>query len=255
MALLTAALCILTGALLHGRSSTSTLAGGLTAAVVLLGLFVTQQRRRAHPIFEPAVFMRPAMAGIAVLLMALSVAYWSILVYLPLFLTAAYGWPSQIAGFALLTATAPMLIVPPLGGTILNRIGWRWHFAGAFAGIAVGNASFLAALSAHGPAPPLPVIGFGMIAAGVGAALAHPQLSGAVVALVPAGQAGMASAVMVVLRQAGFAAGIAGLGALLGSAEQTAGYVRPFAAAAIVSFVGLLAAVILLPARAPRMAG
>ena len=44
----------------------------------------------------------------------------------------------------------------------------------------------------------------GMTCIGTGAALAHPQLSGAVVALVPPDQAGMASAVTVVARQAGF---------------------------------------------------
>jgi hypothetical protein len=65
----------------------------------------------------------------------------------------------------------------------------------------------------------------------------------------------MASAVTVVLRQAGFAVGIAVLGALLGSTDLAAGYTLPFTAAAIVSFVAVLAVMILLPARSGGTAG
>jgi hypothetical protein len=49
---------------------------------------------------------------------------------------------------------------------------------------------------------------------GIGAALSHPQLSGAVIALAPPEASGMASALTVVARQVGFALGVAMLGAL-----------------------------------------
>ncbi len=54
----------------------------------------------------------------------------------------------------------------------------------------------------------------GMALIGLGAALSHPQLSGAVIALAPPEVSGMASALTVVARQAGFALGVATLGAL-----------------------------------------
>src|SRR6185295_9511045 len=89
---------------------------GLSA--VLLAAFGLQQRSRDAPILDPGIFVQPAMIGIAILLCAVSIGYWAVLVYLPLFLAAAYGWSSEVAGIALLTATLPMLFLPPLGGRL-----------------------------------------------------------------------------------------------------------------------------------------
>jgi hypothetical protein len=101
-----------------------------------------------------------------------------------------------------------------------------------------------------GSAPPLLPIFCGIAAIGVGVALAHPQLSGAAVSLVPPDLAGLASAVTVVMRQAGFAIGIAVLGAVLHNQESAISYVWLFsaAAAAAASVAGLVAALVLLPA-------
>ena len=246
MALLTAALCALVEALLSGRTATVQLFLGLVIAVLLAGAYVIQQKRREQPIFDPAVFATPAMVGIAMLLGAVSFGYWAVLVYLPLFFAAAFGWTSDAGGLAMLAATLPMLFVPPLGGKIVVRLGWRLHFAVALVVIAVGNAALVCALILGTAPPPIWLVIPGMIALGLGAALAHPQLSGAVVALVPAEQAGMASAVTVVMRQAGFAIGIAALGALLGCSDRAVSYVWPFAGAALGCMLGALAAVTLL---------
>ena len=67
----------------------------------------------------------------------------------------------------------------------------------------------------------------------IGAALVQAQLSGAVIALAPPTQAGMASALTIVMRQGGFAVGIAGLGATLSS-----GYATLFLAAMAAALVG-----------------
>ena len=114
--LLTAALAVLVEALLLGRSSMAHLAGGLALGALLLAVFATQQRRRDKPILDPGVFAQRAVVGIAILLFAVSVGYWAVLVYLPLFFAAAFNWSSDVAGIALLPATLPMLFLPPLGG-------------------------------------------------------------------------------------------------------------------------------------------
>jgi hypothetical protein len=80
--------------------------------------------------------------------------------------------------------------------------------------------------------------------------LAHPQLSGAAVSLVPPNLAGLASAVTVVMRQGGFAVGIAVLGAVLHNQASAISYVWLFIAAAAASAAGLVAALVLLPAQA-----
>jgi MFS family permease len=246
MALLTAALCVLVEALLYARAATIHLLVGLVLGVLLLALFVIRQKQRSRPIFDPVVFMTPAMVGIALLLGAVSVGYWAVLVYLPLFLAAAFGWTSDASGIAMLAATLPMLLVPPIGGKIVDRLGWQLHFAVALAVIAVGNAALVLALVADGARPPAGIVILGMVVVGCGAALAHPQLSGAVIALVPAEQAGMASAVTVVMRQAGFAVGIAALGALLSSSDRAIAYIWLFSGAAGACVLGALAAMMLL---------
>jgi EmrB/QacA subfamily drug resistance transporter len=248
--LFTAALTALVEALLHGRTSTSHMVAGLALSAVFLAAFGLQQRSRDAPILDPGIFVQPAMIGIAILLCAVSIGYWAILVYLPLFFAAAFDWSSEVAGIALLTATLPMLFLPPLGGRLVGRLGWQLHFALALAILAAGNATIAIALISDGSAPPLIPTFCGIAAIGVGVALAHPQLSGAAVSLVPPDLAGLASAVTVVMRQAGFAVGIAVLGAMLHNQGSAISYIWLFWAAAVASTAGLVAALVLLPARA-----
>jgi MFS family permease len=248
--LLTVALAVMVEALLLGRTSIAHLVGGMALSAFLLAVFAIQQRRIDKPVLDPRVFGQRAMIGVAILLFAVSIGYWAVLVYLPLFFAAAFGWSSEVAGIALLTATLPMLFLPPLGGWLVGRVGWRLHFALALAILAVGNVTITITLMLSGSTPAIIPILCGMICIGVGVALAHPQLSGAVVALVPADQVGMASAVTVVMRQAGFAIGIAVLGAVLRAEGLAISYVWLFSIAAFASAAGLVAALALLPAPA-----
>jgi MFS family permease len=250
VALFTAALIALVEALLHGHTSTSHLMAGLGLSAVFLAVFGIQQRSREAPILDPGIFVRRPLIGIAILLCAVSIGYWAVLVYLPLFFAAAFGWSSEMAGIALLAATLPMLFLPPLGGRLVGRLGWRLHFALALAILAAGNAIIAVALISDGSVPPLIPTFCGIVAIGVGVALAHPQLSGAAVSLVPPDLAGLASAVTVVMRQAGFAVGIAVLGAVLHTQGPATGYIWLFTAAAMASAAGLAAALVLLPAPA-----
>ncbi len=243
----TSALTALVEALLQGRGSTPHLVAGLALSAVSFAAFGLQQSRRATPILDPAIFARPAMVGIAILLCAVSIGYWAVLVYLPLFLAAAYGWSSEVAGLALLVATLPMLFLPPCGSRLVGHLGWRLHFALALAIVAAGDAAIAIALLGGGAAPPLVATFCGIAAIGIGMALAHPQLSGAAVSLAPPDLAGIAAAVTVVMRQGGFAVGIAVLGAALSDQGSAVSYFWPFVAAAAASTAGLLAALMLLP--------
>jgi MFS family permease len=129
VALFAAALTALVEGLLHGRTSTSHMVAGLALSAVFLAAFALQQRRRENRILDPGIFVQRAMIGIAILLCAVSMGYWAILVYLPLFFAAAFDWSPEVAGIALLTATLPMLFLPPFGGRLAGRLGWRLHFA------------------------------------------------------------------------------------------------------------------------------
>jgi hypothetical protein len=70
-----------------------------------------------------------------------------------------------------------------------------------------------------------------------------------VLALAPATQTGMASAVTLIVRQAGFAISIAALGAMLARADMAPAFAAPFALATLGALVAIAAALVLLPAR------
>jgi MFS family permease len=189
------------------------------------------------------------MAGVGALLTAIQFGYWAVLVYLPLFLNTGLRMSMEFAGVALLAATLPMLLVPPIGGRLATQHGWKLLFTIAFGIIAVGDASLVISALSDTPSTRFAATLLGMLTIGIGAALANPQLSGVAIALAPPAQAAMASAVMMIVRQGGFAISIAVLGAVLGTANDVAAFAKPFTLAALVALAGMIAALLLLPSK------
>jgi EmrB/QacA subfamily drug resistance transporter len=247
--LLTLALGIAIETMLAGRTAMHAVLG-VAACLGLAGLFVMQQRRRPQPLLDPALLAQPAMIAVSILLITVSVAYWAVLVYLPLFLTSTFGLSTEQSGVAILAATLPMVFLPPLAGRLATRWGWRALFTAGLVLIAVGDIALAFLLPEAFVAA-----AFGMIAIATGAALVQSQLSGAVVTLAPPAQAGMASALTIVMRQGGFAVGIALLGGALGTQRDMSGFAALFAAAAATAVVGAAAALLLLRDRRAAAAG
>ncbi|MCJ2132284.1 MFS transporter [Methylobacterium sp. E-045] len=245
VAILTLTLGLIIQAILEARHAPVRMAVGLGAGAALGGWFAIRQRRQARPMLDPALLTSRPMIGVTVLLMAVSVGYWSVLVYLPLYLGTAFGWTAETVGLAMLTATLPMLVVPLFGDRLVARLGWRRLFTVALGLIALGGAALV--LSALvGPAARVWTFA-GMALIGLGAALSHPQLSGAVISLAPPEASGMASALTVIARQAGFALGVAMLGALTPIGLNVVGFAWPFGSAAIAAVCGVFACLRLLP--------
>jgi len=182
------------------------------------------------------------MIAAATLLVTVSIAYWAVLVYLPLFLQKGFAVAPEAAGFYLLAATAPMVVLPPLAGKLITRWGWRRLFTVGLTIIAAGDLGLAASVGA-----PLWFSLSGMACIATGAALVQAQLSGAIVTLLPPAQAGMASALTIVMRQGGFALGIAALGAALGLEVSIGGFTLVFVLAAAAAVVGAMAALLFLP--------
>jgi len=244
IALLTLALGAAIETLLAGRTPMH-IALGTGATLIFGASFIAQQRRRPQPILDPVLLAQPAMIAVALLLITVSIGYWAALVYLPLFLTTAFGLSTAQAGVAMLAATLPMVFLPPLAGRLATRWGWRALFTCGLMVIAAGDLAL--ALK-----PTWTMALLGMVVIATGAALVQSQLSGAVVTLAPPAQAGMASALTIVMRQGGFALGIAALGAALGSEQAASAYTLSFLLAAAASGLGAVAALLLLPSDATR---
>jgi MFS family permease len=241
IAILTLALALMIHVILEARHAPSHLVIGLAAGGGLVALFAVRQRRQPRPMLDPAVFASRPVAGIAALLVAVSMGYWAVLVYLPLFLIAGFGWTADAAGLGLLAATLPMLVVPPVGGRLAARLGWRPLFASALTLVAIGGCALATAALTEAVWGAYIWAFVGMVLIGTGAALSHPQLSGAVMALAPPEATGMASALTVIARQAGFAIGVAALGALTPATLSVTGFALPFGFAAVAASCGVLA--------------
>jgi len=239
IALLTLALGLAIETLLAGRTTAHVMLG-VGASLICGVLFVMQQGRRPRPILDPALLTQPAMIAVALLLITTSIGYWAVLVYLPLFLTTAFGLSTAQTGVAILAATLPMVLLPPLAGHLATKWGWRILFTTGLTLIAAGDL----ALAIR---PTWTTTLLGMIVIATGAALVQSQLSGAVVSLAPPEQAGMASALTIVMRQGGFAIGIAMLGATLGAERAIGSYANLFSWAALAAAIGIGAALLLLP--------
>jgi MFS family permease len=252
VALLTISLGLAIDALLRRDGSFAVRAACLVGSATGAFLFAWQQWRSPRPVLDPRVFATSVMAGVGALLTAIQFGYWAVLVYLPLFLSGGFYVSMDVAGVALLAATLPMLLVPLIGGHLATHWGWRRLLTIAFGLLAIGDVSLVIAALSGNPAIRLAATVAGMATIGVGAALANPQLSGVVLAHVPSTQVGMASAVTMIARQAGFAISIAALGATLGAVNAPAGFAKPFALAAFMALLGMLAALLLLPAKSTQ---
>ena len=252
VALLTISLGLAIDALLRRDGSLAIRAACLAGSAMASLLFVLQQWRRSRPVLDPRVFATSAMAGVGALLTAIQFGYWAVLVYLPLFLSTALLVSIEVAGVALLAATLPMLLVPLIGGRFVTQWGWRCFFVVAFGIMAAGDALLALATVSTSPAMRLAATIAGMLTIGIGAALANPQMSSVVLALVPPTQAGMASAVTMIVRQAGFAISIAALGATLTRTDMATAFAAPFALATLAALAAIAAAIILLPAQSSQ---
>ncbi len=224
VALLTISLGLAIDALLRRDVSLVVTGACLSASAAAALLFGWQQSRSPRPLFDPRVFATPAMAGAGALLIAIQFGYWAPLVYLPLFLSTGLHVNLEVAGVALLAATLPMLLVPLIGGRLAAQQGWRRLFTIAFGIITIGNISLVIAALSETPATRIVATAAGMLTIGVGAALANPQLSSVAIALAPPAQAGIPSAVMMIVRQGGFAITIAVLGLVLGAVNEVAAF-------------------------------
>jgi MFS family permease len=239
VALLTLAIALPVQALLHEGSAIWRWSGVALGAVMAV-LLALQQKGRSQPMLDVALFTRRAPLGIIALLFSISAGYWAMLVYLPLWLQATYDLDMRSTGFAMLAATLPMLALPPLGVRLTRVYGWRANFTGGMLLLAVGMVALAAAAVLK---TDLFWALAAMMVAASGAGLSNSQISGALVAQAAAERAGMASALATVLRQSGFAIGIA----LLGAISAGVGYGPGFAADALAALLGAMAAAFCLP--------
>jgi MFS family permease len=243
--------------LLHGTSVGAVeipLPAALGIVVVLGTLFLLSQRYGARPLLQLGLFSSRAFMGLCLVPLALSVAYWAVLIYLPLFLQERLGSTPDETSYLLLAATLPMFILPMFSARIALAVTTGVFFSTGL--IVVGVGGF--AIAAGAQLQSLPLSLAGMAVAGAGCAVLNPQMVAKMVGLVPREQAGAVSAISVILRQGGFALGIALLagvlralgGSPLSIAPSANPYTIVFVVAAVSALVSAVAVFVLTASRA-----
>jgi EmrB/QacA subfamily drug resistance transporter len=230
----------------------------LSAAGILLVLFVIAERLQERPMLDLSLFKRPAFVGASVVAFTLSSSAFAMFLYLTLYIQDVLRYSPLQAGLRFLPTTLVMFAVSPLSGRLSVRMPIRILLGVGLLFVAGG----LLAMTAVTPTSGWTALVPGFVLQGIGVGLINPPLASAAIGVVPPSRSGMASGANSTFRQVGIATGIAALGAIFqhdlgaGAAVQHAGraaFVGAFTSileiAALVAFVGAVAAFALVRSR------
>ncbi|WP_431038094.1 MFS transporter [Streptomyces sp. P6-2-1] len=194
----------------HGWGSAGVL-GELGLAAAGLVAFVLAELRRARPMLDPRLFLRPAFGVVMCAALAYNAGAFGVLPYTSLWLQTLLGRDATGTGLALLPLAATSFVVAALGGRLLHGVSARWVLGGGLVLTGAGTAG--QAVLGPGSGPGSLVVG--LVVAGAGVGLAAPALGGAALASVAPEQAGTAGGAVNTFRQLGYALGVAVYGTVL----------------------------------------
>jgi EmrB/QacA subfamily drug resistance transporter len=188
--------------------------GLLALSVVALLAFVVIETRSRRPLLDLALLRRPRFSAVLVAAFILSLAAFSYLTYISLWLQSVRGMSPIGAGAAFLPLSLASLVVSLAVGRFLHTpTAQRWALTGGLTLIGAG-----ALLAAHlGAGSDWTSVLIGLLVNGIGVGLVAPTLASAALGAVPPQLGGMASGALNTMRQLGYALGIAGLGVVLQS--------------------------------------
>jgi DHA2 family methylenomycin A resistance protein-like MFS transporter len=236
----------------HGGSVVSVVIAGACAVAGALG-FVWAERRAADPLLplgllrERAFVIANGVAG------AMNLGTLGLLFVVTLYLQDVRHDGALTAGIVLLPLFAPLSVLAPLGGRLAARTGPRLPMIGGLILAALGVGLLTLSDAGTGYATLLPAV----LLWGVGLAFLTPAVVSAAVSAVPAGRAGLASAVNNTTRQAAGAIGIAAFGAIA-SEPGSPGFMHGFHTVSLIAaalFLAAAAATLALPRAPQRAAG
>jgi len=181
----------------------------LSGAIILLLIFIWGQLRQSRPMFDLSLFKNRTFTGASIVAVAIAAAFFTLLVYLPVYLQGVLGYTPTLAGLALLPMAVPLLIMGPISAWMTAMLSSRWLLPLGLLIIALG-ALVMSKVSIY----PQVAVYVGMVITGIGAGLINGELSNVAISVIAPERGGMASGINNTMRQLGFGVGIAGLGAV-----------------------------------------
>jgi EmrB/QacA subfamily drug resistance transporter len=191
----------------------TTVAGSLIAAAVLIAAFFLIEVRSRAPMLDLRLLRVPTFNGGLIAAWAISAGLFSLLTYLVLYLQNILGSSALDTGLRLLPLTGATFLTAGLAGRLTGHVPTRLLIGPGFALIGVGLLLMRGITPSENWTHLLP----GLIVAGIGGGLVNVPLASTAVGVVEPQRAGMASGINSTLRQVGIATGVAALGSILAS--------------------------------------
>jgi EmrB/QacA subfamily drug resistance transporter len=232
----------------HGWTSTGVLsafAAGLTG----LAAFVWWELRIDEPMLPLRLFKNRAFAAVNVTAMLFSFGMFGSIFFLSQFLQTVQGYSPLSAGLRVLPWTGVMMLLAPLVGTLVGRLGAKPLVVTGLLLQATGLLWLALLIQVHTPyVDMIPAF----VIAGIGMTLFFVPLATLVLGSVPTSLEGVASGTNSAFRELGGVLGIAVLGAVFSShggyssgKDFVHGFTPAIGVGAVVVFLGMLTAVVI----------
>lgn len=167
----------------------------LVGGLLLLGLFIVVEARRAHPMIPLSLFRSPTFSGTNLLTFFLYAALAALPFFLALNLVQVQGYPSQQAGLALLPLGIILTLISRWAGAQADKLGPRALLTVGPALAGVGFFLFALPELTAGPSEYWTTYFPGALMLGLGMGITVAPLTTAVMGSAPAHSSGTASGI------------------------------------------------------------
>ena len=205
------------------------------AAVFTVAFWLVEHRVR-QPIVDFELFRNGPYFGATAAAFGLVGAYWSLMFIQPQYLQTSLGYSATTAGVLILPITVPMIVISPLAGRLIARLGARVLMTiGMLCGLA-GLVILAQITKTSGYELVLP----GFLLFGIALGFVYAPMSTAAMAAMPREKSGIASGVLAMNRVLAGAVALAVTGAVFQDLLPTRGFAISLARSTLV-LVGLMA--------------
>ena len=187
------------------------IAGLAVGAVALLGAFVAQERRAAEPILPLRLFRRPVFVIVSAALFLTTLAFFAVIVFMPVYLQVVTGVSATDSGLLLLPLMLAGTASTAVSGRVMSKTGRYKAFP--ITGLSL-MAAGLVLLAQIGTATPHAAVGAILVLFGIGFGMVSQVLTVAIQNDVERRDLGIATASANLFRSLGGSVGVALFGAL-----------------------------------------
>jgi len=183
-------------------------------AAVMLTSFITWERRSDHPMLNLEFFKNPRFTAANISVTLVFFALFGSLFFLTQYLQFVLGYTALQAGYRVAPIALVLIVVSPVTGRLVNRLGNKVLVALGMSVVAAGlwYLSTLTISSGYGH------VLISIMVLGTGMALAMTPATESIMGSLPLAKAGVGSAMNDTTRQIGGALGVAILGSVFASA-------------------------------------